>query len=563
MTSPIPHSPLSKDAAPKEPPRRWGHAFNDLSMLVMLGVAIVVALTFQDYGITNDEEVQNVYGIKLLAFYTSFFQDTSAFNYLDLFRYGGFFDLLAAIANLVSPFGEYETRHLIGGMMGVVGIAGAWKLGRHLGGERVGFLSMMLLLLTPAYYGHSFNNPKDAPFAAAMVWTLYYMCRTVSALPAPPMRLVVKLGVALGLALGIRVGAVLVGPYLGLGVVLFLLAEYRHSRNIGQVRAHAILAVRRLIPGAVVSYLVMGLFWPWGVMSPFNPFQALRDFSKLPIKLDTLVAGVWFKATELPRDYLPDYLLVNLPEVVLVGLLVSAAVGIAVVVRRFRQGRLLPENTGSSEMIHVEMLQVAVAAFFPVVFFMIFKPTAYNGIRHFLFVVPPMVVLAALGLDRLWGWLERLHERAGRGFAGLLAAALVVQIWIMAQLHPDQYVYYNMLTGGVKGAQGAYELDYWGNSLVEATKDLAEYIAMENGDKPITHTYKVAVCGHSLSAAYYFPEYMQFTKKIDEADFIVAFTQANCHRYFEGRQIISVERFGVALSVVKDRRYLKTHSNKP
>jgi hypothetical protein len=45
-----------------------------------------------------------------------------------------------------------------------------------------------------------------------------------------------------------------------------------------------------------------------------------------------------------------------------------------------------------------------------------------------------------------------------------------------------------------------------------------------------------------------------------EADFIVAFTQGNCQRHFEGREIISVERFGVALSVVKDRRYLKNRS---
>ena len=137
---------------------------------------------------------------------------------------------------------------------------------------------------------------------------------------------------------------------------------------------------------------------------------------------------------------------------------------------------------------------------------------------------------------------------------------MVAQIWVMGQLHPDEYVYYNLLTGGVKGAAGAYELDYWGNSLLEATKDLAEYIALEYGDKPITKVFKVAVCGHRLSAAYFFPDYMEFTKKLDEADFLVAFTQGNCQRNFEGRQIISVERFGVALSVVKDRRYLKNRS---
>lgn len=553
-------TPIPSESSNKMPAGRWGIVFDDLARLVLLGAVVLVVLTFGDYGITNDEEVQNVYGVKLLAFYTSFFQDESAFNYLDLFRYGGFFDLLAAVINLVSPFGEYETRHLLGGLFGVIGVAGAWRLGRFLGGRRVGFLALLLLLLTPAYYGHSFNNPKDAPFATAMVWTLFYLCRVVSTFPAPPLRLVLKLGMTLGIALSIRVAAVLVGPYLAVGAALFLLGVWRQTHDFSLIRAHLWTMVRRLLPAVAVAYLLMGVFWPWGVMSPFNPFEALRDFSKLPINLDTLVAGIWVKATQVPRDYLPDYLLVNLPELVLFGLLAAGCFGVVWAVGRLPKGRHFPSDAGVAEMRRVQVLMVAVAAFFPIVFFIFFKPTAYNGIRHFLFVVPPLAVLAAMGLNRLWEIMTRTNERLGRFFAVALTAVVVAQTWVMAQLHPDEYVYYNLLTGGVKGAEGAYELDYWGNSLVEATKDLAEYIAMENGDKPITRIYKVAVCGHRLSAAYFFPEYMEFTKKLEEADFLVAFTQANCHRHFEGRQIISVERFGVALSVVKDRRYLKNRS---
>ncbi|HIJ63508.1 MAG TPA: hypothetical protein HPQ04_12515 [Rhodospirillaceae bacterium] len=554
-------APVEQEAAAaagrQERRRRWGAVFDDLSLITLLVVAVLVILTFEDYGITNDEEVQNIYGIKLLSFYTSYFRDTSAFEYIDLFRYGGFFDLLAAILNLVSPFGEYETRHLLGGLVGVVGLAGAWRVGRVLGGPRVGFLSLLLLLLTPAYYGHSFNNPKDGPFAASMVWALYYLCRTVTRLPRPPLRLVVKFGLAAGLALGIRVAAVLILPYLALAVTLVLMAEWRRTADIDMVYSHLGSSVRRLLPGAAIAYLVMGLFWPWGVMSPFNPFQALRDFSKLPINIDTLVGGIWVKATQVPSEYLPDYLLVNLPEVVLFGLLAAIIQGALWTIRRLRDNRRLLSGEGPGEMQRIQCLLVAVAAFFPVVYHIFFTPTAYNGIRHFLFVVPPMAIIAAVGVDNLWTWLGKANGRLERPFAAVLTMVLVGQAWIMGQLHPDEYVYYNMFTGGVKGAAGAYELDYWGNSLLEATKDLAEFIAMENGDKPITKTYKVAVCGHRLSAAYYFPDYMEFTKKLEEADFLVAFTQANCHRHFEGRQIISVERFGVALSVVKDRRYLK------
>jgi hypothetical protein len=245
-----------------------------------------------------------------------------------------------------------------------------------------------------------------------------------------------------------------------------------------------------------------------------------------------------------------------MPEILLFGLVVAAVFGFAWLIGKLRRGEFAAVG-GTGDRRSLQLLVVLLAGFFPVVFFVFFRPTAYNGIRHFLFVVPPMAVLAALGLDLLWTRLARFGRVYRRLFGAALTIVLVIQCWVMIQLHPDEYVYYNILTGGVKGAQGAYELDYWGNSLLEATKDLSEYIAMENGDKPITRTYKVAVCGHRLSAAYFFPEYMEFTKKLEEADFLVAFTQANCQRHFEGKQIISVERFGVALSVVKDRRYLK------
>jgi hypothetical protein len=315
--------------------------------------------------------------------------------------------------------------------------------------------------------------------------------------------------------------------------------------------------VLRLLPSLVIAYGVMAIFWPWGVMRPLNPLKALHDFSTYPINLDTLVAGQWVKASRLPRDYLPDYLLVNLPELVLAGLGLALIAVLPWFAVRLRSGPPLLAGSSATDRRHICLALVLLAAVFPVLFFVLTQPTAYNGIRHFLFVVPPMAVMAALGLDRLWRWLAGLDLRLGKLYAGVLTALLVIQIWVMGQLHPDEYVYYNLLTGGVKGAEGAYELDYWGNSLLEATKDLADYIALEYGDKPISRVYKVAVCGHRLSAAYFFPDYMEFTKRLDEADFIVAFTQGNCQRRFEGRQIISVERFGVALSVVKDRRYLK------
>src|SRR4051812_11031193 len=94
MSDPVLPSPTAARRLP------WVRIFLGL---VFLALAVLVIATFRDYGISWDEEVQNNYGDKLLRFYASGFRDRSAMHYLNLFYYGGFFDLVAAIVNLVSP----------------------------------------------------------------------------------------------------------------------------------------------------------------------------------------------------------------------------------------------------------------------------------------------------------------------------------------------------------------------------------------------------------------------------------------------------------------------------
>src|SRR5712692_3653218 len=97
-----------------------------LSLLVFVVLAVLVFGTFRDYGLSTDEHVQNVYGHYLLSYYLSSFHDLAAFHYSNLRYFGGAFALSAALLNSISPFGEYETRHLLGGLVGLVGFFGAW-----------------------------------------------------------------------------------------------------------------------------------------------------------------------------------------------------------------------------------------------------------------------------------------------------------------------------------------------------------------------------------------------------------------------------------------------------
>ncbi|HUH85895.1 MAG TPA: glycosyltransferase family 39 protein, partial [Stellaceae bacterium] len=454
-------------------------------------------------------------------------------------------DLAAAALNKISPFGIYETRHLLNGIVGIIGIAGTWKLGRTLMGPRSGFLAALFLLLIPNYYGQMFNNPKDVPFAVGMVWAMYYLMRIVPELPRPRWSGVAKLGLATGLALGVRVGGLLLFGYLGLTLLLFVLWRGVETRRFAAVAALSWTSFWRvLLPVVVVAYPVMLLFWPWAQQAPLtNPLATLAYFSHEIFPYRTLFAGRYFPASDLPWAYLPTYIVLALPELVLVLLAVAPVA--AILVARRRGWRL--ERASA-----LQLFVLAFAIVFPVAYAVAIKAVLFDGMRHFIFVLPLIAALTAVVADAA---LERLQRLAFRGYAyGALALYGVAHIAIMASLHPDEYVYYNGFIGGVEGAAGLFKLDYWANSYAEAVSGLEDHLRAEYGADFMNHDFTVAVCGPPISAAYYFPRNFIFTANREEAEFFIAFTKDDCEKTVTGTVIYRVERLGTLLSEVIDRR---------
>jgi hypothetical protein len=527
--------------------RRFRPSWDLATLILVLGAVGLVIGTFHDYGITWDEDVHNWYGVFVMDYYLSWFKDNRALHWLNLYNYGAAFDMTAAFINKVSPFGTYETRHLLNGLVGVVGVVGAWKCGRFMAGPRAGFISALLLLTIPNYYGQMFNNPKDIPFAVAGIWSVYYMARIVAALPRPQWSLVVKLGVVIGLSLGVRVGGLLFFGYAGLAGLLYCAWRLVETRNAGLMLRELVQATLRvLLPMLAIAYAVMLVFWPWAQQAPIeHPLTALDYFSHVTFPFTTLFAGQYFPATDLPWEYLPTHVVLALPELTL--LLAIAAIPAAL----FEQGRrrLGPDRTRS-----LQYGVIAIAALFPIAYAVWIKAVLFDGMRHFIFVLPPIAVAAALVADHV---IERLrHFRWRWAVAALTALYGVGHIGIMVFLHPDQYVYYNGLVGGVDGAQTLFKTDYWGNSYAEAVKGLTNYLENEYGAEFEDHDFTVAVCGPPISADYFFPDNFIFTDDRDKADFFIAFTKDNCNNALPGKEVFRVERMGALLSIVLDRREL-------
>src|SRR5579864_1121227 len=178
---------------------------DDLAILVLAVVAVIAGLTFRDYGLGWDDYTHAQYGDLLLKLYGSGFTDTRALTFVNLYKYGGGFDMAAALAAKVLPFDLFETRRLIGGAVGILGLFATWRLGRRLGGPLAGLIALILLSACPLFYGHMFMNAKDAPFATAMALFLLGLVRLLQQYPKPCVTTLALVTLGFGLSIGSRI----------------------------------------------------------------------------------------------------------------------------------------------------------------------------------------------------------------------------------------------------------------------------------------------------------------------------------------------------------------------
>ena len=253
---PIAMSSITTSAIDAPARRSIERTCDDLALVVLGAVALIAGLTFRDYGLGWDDYTHAEYADLLLKMYGSGFRDTGALSFANLYMYGGGFDMTAALLHKVIPLELFETRRLLGAIVGVIGLAVTWRLGRRVGGPLAGLATLLLLALCPTFYGHMFMNPKDAPFAVAMVVLMMGLVRLAEEYPAPSPRTILILGFGAGLSIGCRILGGLALVYALVGFMPLLLDEFRTQgpREAAHRFAHVVYV---LLPGLVFGYLMM------------------------------------------------------------------------------------------------------------------------------------------------------------------------------------------------------------------------------------------------------------------------------------------------------------------
>jgi len=469
---------------------RWREA------IIPVIYAIAIFVTFRQYGITWDESLQSRYGEVTLA------HDPAVATLRDVRYYGPLFETVAAAVYRVVPCDKYDVRHLLIALTGLATVIAAGRFCRRAGVDPL--ICQLMFVTLPQFYGHAFNNSKDIPLACAATWTMVAFARL---LQTERMRDGVLTGIALGAAMGSRADAIL--------LVL-----------IGGVTIVAARRWRALVPSMVavaVAWIVMVAVWPWSWGNPIaRPIEAINIAAHFPQAIPLLFEGHPILSTQLPARYLAEMLAITTPIFTLLFAIAGAVIAL-------RKGD------------PVKILAVAWIAV-PLLLFIVARPNVYDGIRHFLFVVPAIAILAAIAMTPLPRY-------------ALLVA--IVPLIAMIRLHPYQSTYFNAFAGGTGGASSRFDTEYGASSYREA----AFWLRAHRCAARPTHVLVGATALSSECLTHYLPSGEFVVSRIFRGqsgalplsfDYYVATTRYGLSANFDATPaVFVVERDGAAFTVIR------------
>jgi hypothetical protein len=469
----------------------WKYAFYVLAALALI---LMIRLS-QDAGISGDEffhyqQAENVY-----KYYASFGEDSTAAVVTEKYNlpyYGQSVDNVAYFITHVFHIDNYmEFRHGLNSIMGWLAILFAGLFVKRVAGWRAGVFTIILMLVSPRFLGHSFNNLKDLPLATATIMSIYYIVKFLDELPKMKWSTMIMLAISIAFAISVRIGGLIVIFYFALfALVYYFWKKKTLKKEFGKVLMWG-LGI------AIAGYIIAILTWPFGMKAPIdNPKETLGNMTKFAIAIRQVFEGQAQWSDALPWYYTPKFIFMTIPLVVIAGAL---------------SGFIMMFQNKKKWFYYFVLLFTFV---FPIFWIVINKSNVYGGWRHAIFVYPSLVALAGLGINALVEMFKNKYIKIV-----VIAAFGVLSINPVAHCirnHPYEYVYFNELSGGMDKAYGNYELDYYYHSLREASDWVKANAKKDN----LTKGNKIVVaCWHVSPIDYYF--------RNDTAKFKTAFIRYN------------------------------------
>jgi hypothetical protein len=401
--------------------------------------------------------------------------------------------------------------HLINFLFFQIGVYFLYRLALRWMKPAAALAACALFAWQPLLWGHAFINPKDPPFLVFFLVSVCLGFEMVDRL-AGEINNRKKFSATLlpAIILGITTSIRVLGPLAGLLVLGYALWKFGK-------RFFAFLP--SLLVYGIVSVLAMFLTWPFLWENPTQRFiDVFRLMSDNPTTLSVLFGGEVYRAGELPRRYMPFMLATTLTEPVWLLFFAGVILGFG---RLLKQKRNLNTNDQETDAAnswrslrssldqasvnnHLASLTLVLFWFIILLAYVLLrKPAMYDGLRHFLFILPPIFIFTGFAFEFLSD-----HIAPSWLYASMIFLLLLPGIFGIIQLHPYEYTYYNSFVGGTSGVFRQYETDYWLTCYKQAVDTLEQsveppanlyvhreaYIAGYYTDKNLTvHELRVAL----------------------------------------------------------------------
>ncbi len=452
-------------------------------------------LTSSDYGMTFDESGVYARGVGMCHYLTH--DDFQGFVMPDPHDDQEFYGHLYSVAlNVLNPSQSVEADHRLNMLFALLIFIVLYELLLHQTHQSwLSLLGPVFLFLCPRFMGDIPANPKDMPFAVFYFLALggiYLLHRR------PQTHLLAKalgLGVLFGLTQASRMlGFTLYGVYL-LFEFYFFFFSGKTTREPWLTRLRENLKLLMLV--FITSCFLMMATWPYLGSNFLNHLvRLLHMASGFTWRNNVLFMGEEINSAALPWTYLPVWVGITTPLFILFLLALS-----------FRKTTRFLKN-------EVWVLG-AIALLLNFGLYLALKPVLYDGLRHFLFFLPLMVLLAALAaID----WMSQPPKpRINYLVIGLVCLNMAVVVVHLVRLHPYEYVYFNELAGGLPGSVEKFDNDYWGASFKEAVAHVRK-----ETDRDPAKTYWVNASGNPYQVFYYFPPNLKWTDDITLADYYLS-----------------------------------------
>ena len=428
--------------------------FPALAAMVCLLFAAAGLAVLDDYGVGNDT-VNQRHTIIHNTDYVMGYRDTLQQG-IDRF-YGLAFEMPLLMAERALGLRDtrdiFLMRHLLTHLFFILGGFFCGLLVYRMFGSRwVALLAMLMFLLHPRLYAHSFFNSKDVPFTVMFMIALFLTHR---AFQRDSIGAFTLLGAVVGLAVNMRPFALLLpAAVLAMRVLDLWFASTPPRRK-------RILVTGGVFAGAVLLAIYASHPYYWE--NPLHFFDGLRTLSQHPELAPNLFMGETMLADVVPPEFIPVWFGITAPPAALLLSGIGTAAALVWGIRRpaqvFRDGRL------RFMWLHLGCFAL------PVIATVVWQFHIYNGWRHLYFLWAPFCLLAAAGLHWLagnaagWSRNRRGYLISARRSVSYVftVAALVWAATGLVSLHPHQYAYFNSLAGwSAKESIGErFDLAYW------------------------------------------------------------------------------------------------------